>query len=312
MRKFLPALVLFLLSPFIAEILLGATPLSNFSSLFFVIPLYGGGALLIRELVRRRGLDWISIALLGVAYAIIEEGLVIQSLFNPTLFGAAAYGGRALDVNWIWTLWSVAYHTVVSISIPILLSELLFPAERKLPWTNTAGLIVVAILYLIGALGIGLAYRFVVARGFNAPPVLMIAAICLVALLAVVAFSRPSTASRVERAEHKAGSGLAPAEVIPLTGQTEPIPAPGWAGLFAFMAFGAVTLLFSLPQVLRQFPLAFIPILLYVLLAAIVSYLLRRWTARGAGWSDRHSVALVLGVLLVVMLDGFFFVLRGS
>jgi hypothetical protein len=60
-----------------AEVLFGATPISRIGVLLPVVPLYGDGALLIRELARRRG-GWTRIALLGAAYAIVEEGLVLQ------------------------------------------------------------------------------------------------------------------------------------------------------------------------------------------------------------------------------------------
>jgi hypothetical protein len=84
----------------------------------------GGGAVLIRELARRRGPGWGRIALLGAAYAIIEEGLVIQSMFNPNLFNASLLGGTALGVNWVWVEWTFGYHIMWSIAIPILLIEL--------------------------------------------------------------------------------------------------------------------------------------------------------------------------------------------
>jgi hypothetical protein len=47
------------------------------------IPLYGGGAVLIREVVRRRGGGWPAIVVLAAAFGVVEEGLATQSLFNP-------------------------------------------------------------------------------------------------------------------------------------------------------------------------------------------------------------------------------------
>ena len=54
LRRLMPIVVLFLLSPFVAEILLGATTISHLESLLPVTMLYGGGAVLIRELARRK------------------------------------------------------------------------------------------------------------------------------------------------------------------------------------------------------------------------------------------------------------------
>src|SRR6185437_7601022 len=48
----LPVFVLFVLSPLIAEVLLGATPLTHIGGLVIVAPFYGCGVLIIRELVR--------------------------------------------------------------------------------------------------------------------------------------------------------------------------------------------------------------------------------------------------------------------
>jgi hypothetical protein len=102
-----PVLVLVLLAPAVAEVLFGATPITNPGSLLIEVAVYGCGALLIRELVRRRGLGWASILALGVSYGIVEEGLALQSLFNPDLFNAGDLGLRSLGVNWVWTQWTL-------------------------------------------------------------------------------------------------------------------------------------------------------------------------------------------------------------
>jgi len=63
MKRLVPVITLALLSPFVAEILFGATPLSRVSSLLPLTLLYGGGAVLIREMARRFGPGWYRIAL---------------------------------------------------------------------------------------------------------------------------------------------------------------------------------------------------------------------------------------------------------
>ena len=106
MRHFAPVFVLLLLSPVVAEVLSGSTPLLMFFnpfSLLLEVGLYGAGAILIRELALRRGLGWTKILLLGAAYGIVEEDLQIQSFFNAhhTGLGNLAVYGRALGVNWV-------------------------------------------------------------------------------------------------------------------------------------------------------------------------------------------------------------------
>src|SRR5829696_2113033 len=104
------------------------------------------------SVVGRRGLGWSSILVLGVAFGIVEEGLALESLFNPSLFNAGDLGGRALGINWVWAQWTLGYHAVWSISIPILLAELVFPARRSEPWLGRAGLITTGVFYVLGVL----------------------------------------------------------------------------------------------------------------------------------------------------------------
>ena len=54
-RGIWPALALFITAPLVAEFLLGNLPIKLLSALIVLGPLYGGGALLIREWVRRTG-----------------------------------------------------------------------------------------------------------------------------------------------------------------------------------------------------------------------------------------------------------------
>src|SRR5688572_16120751 len=82
-RRKAPAIVLFFMSPFIAEYLLGNLSAGALMPLLFIAPLYGGGALIVREVARRCGLGWPGILLLALAYGLFEEGLSLQTLFNP-------------------------------------------------------------------------------------------------------------------------------------------------------------------------------------------------------------------------------------
>ena len=59
-------------------------------------PLYGGGALLVRETALRLGAGWPGIFLLGLAYGIVEEAYVDMSLFNPNFLGL-----RLLDYGYV-------------------------------------------------------------------------------------------------------------------------------------------------------------------------------------------------------------------
>jgi hypothetical protein len=295
MRRYIPVLVLFMLAPLVSEVLLGATTLSRIGGLLVVAPLYGGGVLLIRELARRRGSGWGRIALLGAAYGIVEEGLAIQSLFNPDLFNAGLLGGRALGVNWVWSQWTVGYHVVWSIIVPILLAELLFPARRAEPWLGRAGLAVVGVLYTLGALATAAIFRFVITPDFHAPLALLAGAALLVVVLVVLALVWPAAPTNTPAPE-----------------SVKEARSPWLVGLVvALVALAWFALLGALPDVLRQGALVLLPMLGELALVAGVIALIRRWAAR-RGWSDIHRLALVCGPLPASMLAGFFFVTAGD
>lgn len=132
-------LFLLFLAPMTGELLSSSAPPAEFFSPFgmtFLVALYGCGALLIRDRVRRLNKGWPSIILLGLAYGIFEEGIVVRSFFDPswTDLGSLGVYGRWLGVNWVWTINLMIYHAFVSIGLPILVAELLFPAQQHLPW----------------------------------------------------------------------------------------------------------------------------------------------------------------------------------
>jgi len=291
-----PALVLVVFAPVLAEVLFGATPITNPGALLPDVAVYGCGALLIRELVRRRGLGWISILMLGVAFGIVEEGLALQSLFNPSLFNAGDLGGRALGVNWVWTQWTLGYHAVWSISIPILLTELLFPARRLELWLGRAGLITASVFYILGVLAFAAIFRFAIAPGFVAPTIpFAVAALAVVGLVTLVLRRR---------------SGSVAAEQ---PGPVGGVPSPWLAGFLAFLAAGAWFVpLLDLPDILRTGAWALVPMLLAAAPVAVVVALIRRWSRPDRGWTDIHRLALVMGALPASMLYGFFYVTAGS
>jgi hypothetical protein len=294
MRRMLPVLTLFVLSPFLAEVLFGATPLSNLGALLVVLPLYGGGAVLVRELARRRSPGWGRIFLLGAAYGIIEEGLIIQSMFDPNMFNAGLVGGRAFGINWIWTMWTIGYHIVWSISIPILLAELLFPTRRSEPWLGRIGLIVISVLYLLGALALAAIYRFAVAPDFQIPVLLNLLAAFVAIVLIVLALTWPTREPR--ELPHNV-SGKAPSPWI--VGLLGLLMAAFWFGLL------------DLPHFLRTGGWAFVPIVLGIAPVAGFASLIRRWSGYGT-WSDLHRLALAVGPLIVSTLWGLFRVTTGS
>src|SRR5580658_9335542 len=155
-RRIAPAVGLFFLAPLIAEFLLGDLPIHLLGALVILAPLYGGGALLIREVVRRTGRGWPSILVLAFAYSILEEAFTTQTLFNPNYLHLNLHLLQpayipALGIGVWWTIHVLTLHTVWSVSVSIALVEALAPDRATQPWLGRLGLAVTAALFLFGA-----------------------------------------------------------------------------------------------------------------------------------------------------------------
>jgi hypothetical protein len=156
MKRVLPAIGLFFMAPLVAEFLLGDLPINLLPALIVLAPMYGGGALLIREVVRRRGGGPLNILALGVAYAIFEEAFTTQTLFNPNYLHLNlqllqhAYV-PALGIGIWWTMFVLTLHAVWSISVSVALVEALVPDRATQPWLGGAGLAVTAVVFVLGS-----------------------------------------------------------------------------------------------------------------------------------------------------------------
>ena len=154
-----PALALFLLSPAIGELLSGSSPPLEFFNPFgflLLASLYGSGAVLVRELKTRWHRDYRGLLLLGGAYGILEEGLMVKSFFDPNWIDLGILGsfGRWMDVNWIWAEMLTIYHAVFSITIPIMLIELAYPQDKYDKWVSKRWFATLTII-LVAVTGIG-------------------------------------------------------------------------------------------------------------------------------------------------------------
>jgi hypothetical protein len=294
MRRMIPVAILFLLAPLVGEVLLGATPVTKLGGLLPLSAVYGGGAVLIRELARRRRAGWPGILFLGAAYAIVEEGFAVQSFFNPALFHAAEIGGRAFGVNWVWTEWTIGYHIVWSIGIPILLTEVLCPDVRDVPWLRGRGIVAMGLLYCAGVAAIAAIFRKIVTPDFHAPVAPMAgAALACAALIAAGLVRRPDLRGGDDRGH----PGRVPPAwlLVPMSG----IAAALWFRLLA------------LPDSIRHGRLAILAIVLAAAALALLFRAIGTWMRR-AGWTDVNTLALTSGPLAVSAAFGFFEVTAGN
>jgi len=277
MRRSLPALGLFFLSPLVAEFVLGNIPISTIFALLFLAPLYGGGAVLIREVVRRRGWGYPSVVILALAYGVLEEGVTTQSLFNPNYADL-----RLLDPGHIsvlgmgapWTLFVLALHTVWSITIPIVLVESCSRRSRE-PWLGKIGLWVYGAIFVAGIVA-NTAFALSSDSFVASPAQFAGTGIAIVALVAVAARvgSRPRrrTAGTVPAAWLVGATGLVLTSGFMVVNDAV---NNGWlqAGLMAALDVIAVL--------------------------AVV-----RWSRR-TGWTQLHSLALAGGALLTYVWHAF-------
>lgn len=287
-RRVTPALVLFLLSPLMAEILFGATPVSRLGALALVAPIYGCGVLLIRELARRRTRPWVRIALFAGAYAILEEGLALRSMFDPKMFNAGMLGGRALGVNWIWVIWTVGYHQIWSTMIPISLTELFFSSRREQPWLKAPGLVLCAVLYFaaIAAMASFVPKQF--SPDYHTPLPLLIGAILVAVLLIGLALFL-----RLEPRQRAMAPG-AP-------------PNPWLLGVASLVVTVLWFALLQLPHALKDGAIVILPAAFILVVAGTFALRIRRWT-QDAQWTGAHIVMLSLGAMLTSMSWGYFYV----
>lgn len=155
LRRISPAILLFFLAPLVGEYLLGDLTIEQLPALFALAPLYGGGAILVREAVRRTGRSWPTFLLLALAYGLLEEALLTQSLFNPDYlhlrlidYGFVPALGTALP----WAISVLGIHIGGSLAVPTGLVESVFPARRAEPWLKLPGTLVILVLFIVGAL----------------------------------------------------------------------------------------------------------------------------------------------------------------
>ncbi len=206
-----PLVLLFFLAPAIGELFSGSAPPAEFFNPFSLILLsclYGSGAIIVRELKIRWKKDYRAILLLGGAYGILEEGLMVKSFFDPAWMdlGVLGHFGRLFEVNWVWAVLLTVYHAVFSIAIPIALAEMAFPRVRDERWTTNRQLYL--FIALITAVTI---FGFFFLTPYRPPPLQYGAAVACVFVIGWAAH-------RMKPLQRKPGLKVAPSKRMLLTG----------------------------------------------------------------------------------------------
>ncbi len=269
-----PWLTLLLLAPILGELLSAhQSPLEFFNpGNFLILSLpYGFGAILCRELVVRWKKGLLGLLLLGIAYGIYEEGIVVHSFFNPNWgeLGALARYGYFAGINWTWSECMVHFHTFISIGASVMIAEMIYPARRDKSWVNGKGMVICAVAFLAW-----IPLGFMMTDYFPPLGLYVLSWVVFIALIAAVYFFL----------------------ALPVPHAKRKVPNP----LFFFL-LGAVNMavfflaVFSTPDWSRP-PLAVTAIFLIVL-DSVTLWLIQHWSGNGYTWDNRHRLALVAGFL---------------
>jgi len=288
-----PALALAVLSPLIAEVLSGAT---KFSVLFALVPeilVWGCGALIIREAVRRWQGGWTSMLLLGLGLSIAEEFVVQQTSLAPLPFpGALVQYGRAWGVNWLYFLFMLGYESVWVVLVPVQVTELIFRDRRNVPWLRNRGLIVSALLFLIGSRIAWYAWiKRVRPMIFHLPPYHPGALTIGCGLLAIALLGMLAYLLR------HVGTGM--------PNSTRAVPPVWLVAILGFVLgcpfYGLMSFVFA-P---KEPHVAFGVVMAGGVAWAVLVYLLLGRITRSVRWTDVHRWALAFGATVLCMAAGF-------
>lgn len=283
---------LLILAPLIAEVLSGSTRLSFIYVLIPEIMVWGVGALLCRELVRRWQAGGISLLLLGLALSIAEEFIIQQTSIAPLPFpGADAGLDRVWGINWLYFLFMLGFESVWVVLIPVQVTELIFTAHRDKPWLRKRGLIACSFTFVIGAYIAWFGWtqqarpNKLHAAPYHPPAILIASGLAAIILLVLCAY-------RLRAFGH--GCQI----------ETRPALSPWLVGIAAFVLAGAWWELIALVFVPRPQLPHWIPLAAGVVWATLTFALIHYWSA-SVLWSDTRRWSLSFGAILATIFVGY-------
>ena len=251
------------------------------------IMVWGCGALLARELVRRWRAGASSLICLGLALSIAEEFIIQQTSIAPLPFpGANADFGRYFGVNWIYFLFMLGFESVWVVLVPVQVTELIFPDRREQPWLRTRGVIATCIAFLIGSRIAWYGWTQQARPRLNAAPYHPPVSLILIGLASIAALICAAYLLR----------GYGHSRQIPSRQPASPWLIGFKAFIFAAAWYALISLVFvPLPGLAAWIPLAVGPVW------ALLSFILVRYWSAAAGWRDIHRWALSCGAILGCM-----------
>jgi len=214
--------------------------------------------------------------ILGLAYGIYEEALVVYSVFDPLWeeLGALSHYGRFIGINWTWAAMTFQFHTLISICSSIIITELLYPSRRNQPWLRKKYfyLCLSGLIAWIPVMG----FIMITYSGRAFPPIgLYCISLIAVTLLVWIAYRLPK-------------------HLFPIVVRSVPNPI-----LFFLIGLINMSVFFVSVYLTAEynFPPLICTMMFLIVLEAITLLAINYCSGNGYCWDDRHVLALISGFL---------------
>lgn len=278
----LPALTLMVMAPALAELLPGATRLSSAIVFPIEMVIWGGGAVMARELARRFRLGWFGLVCLALALAVAEEFLIQQTSVAPLVIKLKGVEyARSFGVNTVYFVWALLYEALFVVLIPVAMTEMIFPSRRTDGWLSWVGWVILCLLWVPACYAAWYGWNQVARVSvFHLPPYnittpYVLAGATMIAVLFVLAFT--------------VGRALTPKPITP----PHPVVLFVLAALAAAVVFALCILSFGIAPAFPPLAAMAIGVVLGLVMMAVVP----GWMA-SPRWSAGHDVAATYGAVL--------------
>jgi hypothetical protein len=159
--RFKAILTLVLIAPVLTEIVSGNTPphaLLRPRIDLFLIAVYSLPLLVIRETAIRCRLGTAGVFLLGLAYGLLNEGLIAQTLIRYQRVPMPNFDGYlcASGINFSWAALILPWHALMAVIFPIALLGFWFPSCAQSTWLGKRAFAVLALVVAGGSAFLGL------------------------------------------------------------------------------------------------------------------------------------------------------------
>lgn len=280
----MPLVCVFLAAPITAEYLQAylsftGDPWASVGGIVFFAPLYGGGALLIREIAVRIGRGWVGVLLLASAFGLAMPGIIDLAMFGTDRADVANWSQlreptliEPLGISAATTLnWTVG-HVMMSVGAPLTLLHSLAPAHRHRPLLGKVGIPLTLAAAAVVAVAVHQDGQQV--YGYSLSIGQVVSVLVVVAVLGAAALSGLGTPTPVQKAEMRVPAAAVVLGAVVLKVAIDLLP-PTWIGLLGSVA---------------------------ILIAAGATI---RWCAANRVWGPREIGLLGIGVVIGGIAIGF-------